>query len=177
MGNASGEAMHSVSGSSGAAPVWADIMAGLHARLPSKAPVPPAGLVRQPVQFVPAQAGASMEPARREWFLAGTEQAHFHVPGTALQKGASTDRPRILAPTDGTVLAVDPDIPPAQQKLLLRATRADVRWLMDGRVLGQGRQLRWQPWPGKHVLQLQDLRGNRLDAVQLEVRGAGVRAP
>lgn len=177
VGNASGEAMHSVSGSSGAAPVWADIMAGLHARLPSKAPVPPAGLVRQPVQFVPAQAGASMEPARREWFLAGTEQAHFHVPGTALQKGASTDRPRILAPTDGTVLAVDPDIPPAQQKLLLRATRADVRWLMDGRVLGQGRQLRWQPWPGKHVLQLQDLRGNRLDAVQLEVRGAGVRAP
>ena len=177
VGNASGEAMHSVSGSSGAAPVWADIMAGLHARLPSKAPVPPAGLVRQPVQFVPAQAGARMEPARREWFLAGTEQAHFHVPGTALQKGASTDRPRILAPTDGTVLAVDPDIPPAQQKLLLRATRADVRWLMDGRVLGQGRQLRWQPWPGKHVLQLQDLRGNRLDAVQLEVRGAGVRAP
>ncbi len=177
VGNASGEAMHSVSGSSGAAPVWADIMAGLHARLPSKAPVPPAGLVRQSVQFVPAQAGASMEPARREWFLAGTEQAHFHVPGTALQKGASTDRPRILAPTDGTVLAVDPDIPPAQQKLLLRATRADVRWLMDGRVLGQGRQLRWQPWPGKHVLQLQDLRGNRLDAVQLEVRGAGGRAP
>ena len=177
VGNASGEAMHSVSGSSGAAPVWADIMAGLHARLPSKAPVPPAGLVRQPVQFVPAQAGASMEPARREWFLAGTEQAHFHVPGTALQAGVSTDRPRILAPTDGTVLAVDPDIPPAQQKLLLRATRADVRWLMDGRVLGQGRQLRWQPWPGKHVLQLQDLRGNRLDAVQLEVRGAGVRAP
>ena len=72
VGNASGEAMHGVSGSSGAAPIWADIMAGLHARVPSRAPQPPADVVRQQVQFVPASAASSLEPTREEWFVAGT---------------------------------------------------------------------------------------------------------
>ena len=38
VGNASGAAMHDVSGSSGAAPVWAAVMAYLHAYTPSHAP-------------------------------------------------------------------------------------------------------------------------------------------
>jgi len=43
VGNASGAPMHSVSGVSGAAPVWRELMAHLHAGAPSAAPVPPAG--------------------------------------------------------------------------------------------------------------------------------------
>ncbi len=54
VGNASGAAMHDVSGTSGAAPVWAAVMQQLHARTPSRAPVPPAGLVSQRVTFGPA---------------------------------------------------------------------------------------------------------------------------
>ena len=51
VGNASGAAMHDVSGTSGAAPVWAAVMGFLHARQPSRAPRPPPGLVQQAVRF------------------------------------------------------------------------------------------------------------------------------
>jgi penicillin-binding protein 1C len=40
VGNASGAPMHDVSGTSGAAPVWAAVMQYLHARTPSRAPAP-----------------------------------------------------------------------------------------------------------------------------------------
>lgn len=177
VGNASGRAMHGVSGSSGAAPIWADVMAGLHAQVPSRAPLPPAGVVQQAVQFAAASKlpGAAMvDSARQEWFVAGTQQVLFHTPA------AQTDVPqgtpaRIVQPVTGSILALDPDIPPERQLLQLHSNHDQVRWHMDGKLVGQGRQAQWRPWPGKHTLQLQDARGRVLDEVQLEVRGAGVR--
>jgi penicillin-binding protein 1C len=53
VGNASGAAMHDVSGTSGAAPIWAAVMGFLHAREPSRPPRPPQGLVQWPVRFGP----------------------------------------------------------------------------------------------------------------------------
>ena len=47
---------------------------------------------------------------------------------------------------------------------------------MDGKPLGQGARIAWPPWPGRHVVQLTDTRGQVLDEVRIEVRGAGVRA-
>ena len=47
IGNASGAAMHDVSGVSGAAPVWHQLVAYLHADSPSRAPRAPAGVVAQ----------------------------------------------------------------------------------------------------------------------------------
>jgi penicillin-binding protein 1C len=52
VGNASGAAMHDVSGTSGAAPVWAAVMQQLHARTPSRAPR------SRPQRVVPAGHGA-----------------------------------------------------------------------------------------------------------------------
>ena len=176
VGNASGRAMHGVSGSSGAAPIWADVMAGLHAQLPSRAPLPPAGVVSQQVQFKSASDAsvALVDSARQEWFVAGTQQALFHTPA------APTDMPqmaaaRIVQPVSGSILALDPDIPPERQMLQLQSNRDQVRWRMDGKLVAQGRQAQWKPWPGKHTLQLQDARGRVLDEIELEVRGAGVR--
>ncbi len=57
VGNARGEAMHSVSGTSGAAPVWAAVMGFLHARTPSRAPKAPAGVLQQAVRFGPDASG------------------------------------------------------------------------------------------------------------------------
>ena len=74
VGNASGAAMHDVSGTSGAAPVWASVMGHLHARERSKAPVPPPGLIMSPARF-----GDSLEAQRAEWFLQGTEQPLFAI--------------------------------------------------------------------------------------------------
>ena len=172
VGNASGQPMHGVSGSSGAAPVWADVMAGLHTHRPSAAPVPPAGVVQQAVQFVAPQGMA--ESARSEWFIQGTEQAVFERPG-AQPVPDSAVRARIVQPAADSVLALDPDIPPDRQQLRLLSNRDRVRWVMNGQRLAQGREARWSPWPGRHTLQLQTLQGQVLDEVHLEVRGAGVR--
>ena len=188
VGNAGGGPMHEVSGISGAAPVWAEVMAHLHRREASAAPRPPAGLVHQPVRFA-----EGLESARQEWFLRGTEQAVFTMNSEAASAyaasagGQKSFKPmaadqaggpaRIVAPAPGSVLALDPDIPPAHQRLQLRAagTAPGLRWYIDGRPVGRGAQQAWPPWPGRHRLELRDARGRLLDRLQFEVRGAGVR--
>ncbi|MBI3103176.1 MAG: penicillin-binding protein 1C [Burkholderiales bacterium] len=195
VGNASGAPMHEVSGTSGAAPVWAALMAQLHARSPSRAPAAPAALVRQPVRFGPGPGtGAPLEAARTEWFVAGTQQALFAINNIAdgaylLGAGGgfdlNSDTPsapsavRIAAPAPGSIVALDPDIPPQNQRVhFIAAPHAapGLRWRMDGKPLGRGAQVAWLPWPGRHVVQLTDARGRVLDEVRIEVRGAGVRA-
>ena len=205
VGNASGAAMHDVSGTSGAAPIWAAVMGFLHAREPSRAPRAPPGLMRAPVRFGPAPlapAGSPpLEAARQEWFVPGTQQALFAIDSVAY--GAYTERARgqkdqkssvgsattvsaataatvittgarITAPAPGTVVALDPDIPPARQRLHLRASGQGLYWRMDGKPLGRGPQVAWLPWPGRHVIQITDAAGTVLDEVRIEVRGAGV---
>lgn len=170
VGNASGAAMHDVSGTSGAAPAWAAVMRHLHAREPSRAPSPPAGLVQAAVKF-----GGAIEARRAEWFLPGTQQAVVAADGAA---PAADGAPRILSPVAGTIVALDPDIPPQRQRVALRATAAPAgaRWQVDGREFARGTEAAWMPWPGRHRLQLADAKGAVLDEVLVEVRGAGVRA-
>ena len=205
VGNASGAAMHDVSGTSGAAPIWAAVMGFLHAREPSRAPRAPPGLVRTPVRYGPAPlapAGSPpLEAARDEWFVPGTQQALFAIDsiahsayaerargqkdqkssvGSATTASAATAATvittgaRITAPAPGTVVALDPDIPPARQRLHLRASGQGLYWRMDGKPLGRGPQVAWLPWPGRHVIQITDAAGTVLDEVRIEVRGAGV---
>ena len=197
VGNASGAAMHDVSGSSGAAPVWAAVMAYLHAQEPSRAPAPPRALVSAPVQFGAALGqDTPLEAARQEWFLPGTQQALFainNIASTARIQGARGLKDpksgvkiadlaavRIAQPVNGAIVALDPDIPPTHQRVQLAASPAPVgarlRWRMDGKLLGEGAQRAWQPWPGRHTLQLTDGQDKVLDEIRLEVRGAGVRA-
>ena len=194
VGNASGAPMWDVSGTSGAAPVWAALMNYLHSREASRAPAPPPGLVQAPVQFAAAGASsgaAPVEAARSEWFLQGTEQAVFAANSGALEarranaaghKGLknglqpATIAPRITAPTSGTIIALDPDIPPTHQRLTFSAEGRSLRWLMDGKEFGRGNEVQWLPWPGRHVVQLQGASGKVADEIRLEVRGAGVKA-
>lgn len=175
VGNASGAAMHEVSGSSGAAPVWAEVLGYLHRAQPSLAPSPPAGVVQHSVQFA---AGQGLDANRQEWFLSGTEQTRFvrddKAPRTAPAGDEKNFAPRIDSPASGTILALDPDIPPAQQRLWLRASSPAVRWRLNGHILGTGAQLAWLPMPGQHVLEIVDAQGRRLDAVTVQVRGAGL---
>ncbi|MES2414724.1 MAG: transglycosylase domain-containing protein [Pseudomonadota bacterium] len=179
VGNASGAPMWDVSGTSGAAPVWAAVMNYLHKTEASRAPAPPAGLVQVRTQF-----GQQLEAARQEWFMAGTEQTVVATnsggdTGSLKRvKNAPADdqaAPRITAPTSGTILALDPDIPPSRQRLTFSAEGANLRWLMDGKPFGRGAQLQWMPWPGRHVVQITDAQGKVLDEIRLEVRGAGVK--
>ena len=75
VGNFSGAPMRDVSGVSGAAPIWAELMHALHASIRSDAPPAPSGLVREQLAYEPA-----IEPPRAEWFMAGTEQVNTSHP-------------------------------------------------------------------------------------------------
>jgi penicillin-binding protein 1C len=189
VGNASGAPMWDVSGTSGAAPIWAALMNYLHKTERSRAPTPPAGLVQSRTQFG-NQGGQPLEAARSEWFLQGTEQTVFAMNSGAETQGTTWARgqkglrksttepdapPRITAPASGTIIALDPDIPPKHQRVSFSAEGRGTRWLMDGKEFARGPQAQWMPWPGRHVVQLVDAGGKVADEIKLEVRGAGVR--
>ena len=185
VGNASGAPMWDVSGTSGAAPIWAAMMNHLHRTEPSRAPTPPPGLVQSRVAF------DGLEAARNEWFVKGTEQAQF-----AINTGAAHTRidwaagqkdtlksafeaeisPKITSPASGSIIALDPDIPPNRQRVSFKAEGHNLRWQIDGKPYARGSQAQWLPWPGRHVVQLVGSNGHVLDEVKIEVRGAGVKA-
>ena len=165
VGNAGGAPMRDVSGAAGAAPVWAHVVAALHGAQPSVRAGPPPGTVRATVRFT----GVS-EPEREEWFLAGTQTRE--IVAREVAPGIGIDYP-----TAGMVIALDPDIPPANQRLRLRARTAGqaVRWELDGRTLAPAQAAAWFPAPGRHTLRLLGPGTSELDRVEFEVRGVNYR--
>jgi penicillin-binding protein 1C len=163
VGNFSGAPMHDVSGVSGAAPAWLEIMEWLHRDLPSPPPEPPVGVVL--AATTPNVSGAEGE----QWFLAGTE------PATAVSRVRHVPA-KIVAPVSGTVIAVDPDIPTPQQRVAFEA-QADSgtrgHWVLDGKRIGPAmKPLLWAPQPGPHTLVLVDERQHPVDTVAFSVRGS-----
>ena len=198
VGNAGGAPMHAVSGVTGAAPVWRTVMDALQrsdvaqdhpgrvgpatprgalvraAYTPTTAampntPPPPPGVVSQQIAF-----DTNLEAPRTEWFLAGTETARV-----TMASAAGTAPRRIASPEDQAVVALDPDIPPAVQRLRFEAVEPPrgAAWRLDGKRLGPAAPTPWMPWPGHHVLELVDAKGAPLDSVSFDVRGAQARPP
>ena len=164
VGNYDGDSMRDVSGVSGAAPIWHDIMAELQRDLVSTEPTPPAGVTAQLTSFSPP-----VEPPRREWYLEGTTPADAQVAVVP-----ATVRPSIESPANGMIIAIDPDIPSGHQKVLIavRGARPGMMLMLNDRLLGSaGRNLLWQPRPGIYYLTLEDANGRRLDRVLFRVRG------
>jgi len=157
VGNFSGAPMGDVSGVSGAAPVWSEILHWLHRHEPSTAPAPPAGVV--PV---------ALEDGRREWFLRGTEPVGGRIV-------AAPPRPRIAAPIAGAILALDPEMPAAVQRVALESRPRDPAWswwLGDERLGDAAAPLLWPPRPGLHRLELRNAAGDTVDAIQFRVRAS-----
>ena len=166
VGNFDGKPMWDVSGVSGAAPAWRDVMDYLHRDHPSRAPAPPPGVVRQAITYQPA-----LEPPRGEWFLSGTES-----PVIALVGGQQRE-PKILYPAPSTIIALDPDIPDAVQRVFFQAQAGQgLRWQLDGQELGQASSdYAWRPTPGAHALALIDAEARPVAEARFQVRG-GVSA-
>jgi penicillin-binding protein 1C len=163
VGNFSGEPMWNVSGVSGAAPVWTEIMLRLHEGDPARPSAPPPGLTARRVSFP-----GGIEDDRTEWFLEGTEPA---VEAVAIARGG---RVRIRYPADGTIVALDPDIPGDRQLLFFEAqgTQEGHTWRLDGRPFGPaGPLVPWIPEGGSHVLSLLDAQHRVADTVAFSVRG------
>jgi penicillin-binding protein 1C len=162
VGNFDGRPMWDVSGVSGAAPVWRDVMDYLHRDRPSRAPAPPSGLVRQAVVFDPA-----VEPPRSEWFVGGTETA------TVTLLAPAQRQTRIVYPVDSSLIALDPDIPARLQRVRFQAQGASgLAWMLDEVLLGREElEAGWAPAPGKHELKLVGHDGRTVASARFEVRG------
>lgn len=185
VGNAGGEPMHDVSGVTGAAPVWLEIMDYLHRdrsgiRVRSDTPAMVQGVEQKQIRFDPA-----FEPPRREVFLAGTAQSVIKANRETVVRlngrssGETTSIARIAYPGEGTIIALDPEIPPAQQRVVFKSSSSVGRgwkWLLDNKPVGDAvKSCAWFPMPGRHTLALQDERAVAVDMVRFEVRGATMK--
>ena len=162
VGNAEGDPMRAVSGTSGAAPVWRDVMLALHARVPGRAPPKPADVVASRVAFTDTR-----EQARQEFFVRGTAQTRVAA------APAEAHRPRFTNPVAGSVYALDPDIPADRQRLVIgvSGSAAAHRIQLDSRDLGpadHGEPV--MPGPGLHRLRLVDGGGRIVDQILFTVR-------
>ncbi len=162
VGNLEGDSMRAVSGTSGAAPVWRDVMLALHAGSPGKPPTMPDGVEARQIALP-----GTREPPRREYFLRGTAQTEMAAAPQAAR------RPRITSPVSGSVYALDPDIPIDRQRLavIVSGSVAGYRLILDKKALGDadaGQQI--LPRPGVHMLTLVDPGGRMIDRVRFTVR-------
>ncbi len=162
VGNLEGDSMKAVSGTSGAAPIWRDVMLALHTRIPARAPAMPGGIEARTIRFA-----GNMEPQRREYFLIGTGQdEQGAAPPTAR-------RPRIVNPISGSVYALDPDIPIDRQRMGVSVVGAveGHRLVLNRRDLGpaNGGPLVLAA-PGRHQLTLVDPGGRIVDRVVFTMR-------
>lgn len=128
--------------------LWLDFIKRLHIREPAIAPQAPATLVRG--------------PARKEWFISGTE------PSANVASAPST---RIAYPLDRSSLSLwkargNPVF------IQVVAPRPDQNLYLNGRRLGRAKSLmRWEPRAGRYRLELRDSQGRVIDRVLFDVRG------
>ncbi|MBA2936473.1 penicillin-binding protein 1C [Sphingomonas sp. CGMCC 1.13654] len=162
VGNAEGDSMTRVSGTSGAAPVWREVMLALHRDRPGAQPRMPMGIERRTVRF-----SDGVEPSRSEYFLGRTGQSDL------IEAPAAARRPRIVNPVSGAVYALDPDIPIDRQRIRLAATGAvsGEHLRMDAQDLGPADDSPMVlPGPGGHHLLLVDTSGKVIDRAFFTVR-------
>ncbi len=168
VGNFSGAPMWDVSGTTGAAPIWHDIIEYLHENQASEAPKAPSGIIRQDVVFKPA-----VEAARKDWIISTsprnvTQASNFK---TLLQVAAS---PHLIAPANGTIIAPDPDIPQRMQSILIYGESVQRACLRLNNTLlapcGTLKTLLPLPVPGNYTVTLSDPNGKLLDQHSFMVR-------
>ena len=169
VGNFSGAPMWDVSGVTGAAPIWRDIVEHLHEQFAAGAIAPPAGVQRQNVVFSPA-----FEAPRSDWIISGAGQG-----GASVTRQLVAARAQLIAPPNGAIIAPDPDIPQRRQSLLLQASSAAATCLrLDGKPVarcGQGKVLLALPEAGRHELVLADPAGKTLDTHRFDIRALETR--
>jgi penicillin-binding protein 1C len=170
VGNFSGASMWDVSGVTGAAPLWHDVVEWLHASKPSRSPAPPAAVHTERVRFQPA-----IEPSRTEWVLSSTDvcaSCESQVRTVEMQPVAA--QPRLVLPADGSVVAPDPDIPEARQRIRIEAQGpAYAHVEIDGHAVARSGVFEVSvplPPPGRHEVNLIGSRGEVLASSTIAIR-------
>lgn len=168
VGNSAGESMRHISGVSGAAPIWHDIMQYLHRELPSAQRDRPREVLAQRIEYEPM-----VEPSRMEYFLDKTAMKTIRLAGSDVVDSASF----ISEPTQGTIIALDPDIPKERQLVKFEAKQLnhhlanDVYWVLNGETVGRKNPFLWPARVGRYTLTLYSTNGSKLDEIRFQVRG------
>jgi penicillin-binding protein 1C len=159
VGNFGGSAMWDVSGVTGAAPIWQEIMNYLHKAGKSGRPPAPPGVVR-------LAAAGDQGSAKSELFIAGTESA------VVAHARSVPTRLRITYPPDDATLAYDPDIPEDVQRVFFKASGnvKDARWLLNGEEIGHGSPGGWALKGGTYHLALMGANNRPSDEVRFVVK-------
>jgi penicillin-binding protein 1C len=122
----------------------------------------------------------TIENARREWFIRGTETERVVV--------AARNPPRILYPVGGGIVDALGLAEDRGFRVHFEAARAPAGswWRLDGERLSAGNgngngngnsgRLAWRPVAGRHLLELMSAEGAVLDSVSFAVRGPGEEA-
>jgi len=164
VGNFSGEPMWNVSGMSGAAPIWIEMMNFLHRDDSTGKTNIPEKIIKRGIEF-----SQSTEASREEWFIEGTE------PDSRNHRTEQFNH-RIEYPPSGTVIALDPDIPSELQKVffIAQTNERSLRWVLNNITIGVvDKPLSWAPKPGSHLLAIVDGAEKIVDSVHFEVKGPG----
>ncbi len=159
--------MQDVSGVSGAAPIWHEVISVLNHYRPGRQTVRPEQVQLRQIVFVPA-----LEPSREEFFVEGTQTDRIQLNDANL---AYAGPARIQEPVNGTILALDPDIPPQNQQLRLLAQgqiNEALEWWVQGVKAGGGAQVRIPLVPGTLRIELKTEQGRLMDQVSVQIRGA-----
>ncbi|KIX13621.1 penicillin-binding protein 1C [Dethiosulfatarculus sandiegensis] len=158
VGNFQGKGMQGVSGITGAAPLWRQAMLYLHKDKPGKLPPWPQGVERVAIDpHTGKLPGPDTLATIQEYFSPGTvpqpDQENLEKPVNPL---------KLLAPFDGAVYALDPDMPLLLQVLNCKAKCSrevtQSKWLLDGAPLTPERSLleaRLALKPGLHTVLLE----------------------
>jgi penicillin-binding protein 1C len=158
IGNFSGEPMHNVTGITGAAPIWREVMDYLHSNNSSQEPNPPPNL----------------KQVFDDYYLKGTEpKLNPMVSIQELQESNQNQSPKIEYPIDGMIVAYDPDIPEDFQKILFQAkgNTQGLFWNLNDKVLGDATKSHsWQVQKGKFKLQLIKPNNQIIQSLSFEVR-------
>ncbi len=135
-GEITGKPMKNVTGVSGAAPAWREMMDFLMKNLQVQKKIP-ANILVQNIDSIP------------RYFIRGTEFKKEN------QKIETSEMAKILHPLNNTKFAIDPQIPIEAQKLVLKSD-TNQNWYIDDKLIGRGKTQFWNLKKGEHLIQLKD---------------------
>jgi penicillin-binding protein 1C len=167
VGNFNGEPMWNVSGVTGAAPVWHEVMSYLHAKETSRPLKMPEGMIIQ------ARHEVMFDAQKKELFIKDTEPVSVQRETTALTE-PSLSTQRIIYPAQGMIIAMDPDIPEDQQRVFFEADASGehLLWRLNSTELGRASEIiSWKPVPGTYRISLIDAKAAIIDSVYFHVKG------
>lgn len=153
-GNFSGQPMQQVSGISGAAPLWRQVMLMLYPNNNGQLPPMAPGISLNEVCLLSGQAPGPHCPLRAEELLSREPPpCQAHAPALAAVVAPVL---RLDNPAQGGIYILDPDVPLNQQALHCRLSGYDksqpISWQLDQQAIGTGPRLRLPLTVGRHRL-------------------------